>query len=81
VATEANDRTSLTIRDHATDDRCVNPGDLLLIANLGESSTGIRVELLLLGRDMAGLAEYVNRAAAEYAANAEWLAAPVSRPA
>jgi hypothetical protein len=81
VATEANTRTSLTISRYGTDDRVANPGDLLLTANLGDGPTGVRVELLILGRDMAGLAQYVNEAAADYEANREWLAAPASRPA
>lgn len=52
-----------------------NPGHLLLVAE----THGVQVAIMLRGREIAALAAAASAAAALYAANAEWLTAPVSR--
>jgi len=53
-----------------------NPGNLLLVARIGDAG---QVAIMLRGRDMAALSRAVEAAAAEYAAEAEYLSAPVTR--
>ena len=81
LAFQGQDRTRLNLYGYGDDPRVPNPGDLLVTAGLGDAD-GALVELTMLihGRDMAQLAAKAATAAAEYATNSEWLAAPVTRP-
>lgn len=74
----ARNLTALDVFQWDEHDKGVNPGDLILEAQIGDAAFVIRVA----GRDMRYLAEQAAQAARRYEENAEWLSAPVStRPA
>jgi hypothetical protein len=79
---QGHDRTRLRILAFGEDDRVPNPGDLLLIADIGDANNGVaELGVLIMGREMNQLVEAVVEALALYEENRDWLSAPVTRPA
>jgi hypothetical protein len=85
VATsQVNIKTRLRALVYGEDERVINPGDLLLVAEKREPSEGRgesldRFEIYINGRDIQGLLGQVERAAWLYRQNQEWLNQPSSR--
>ena len=85
VATsQVNIKTRLRAVVFGEDERVINPGDLLLIAEKSEPSEGRgesldRFEIYINGRDMQGILGQVERAAWLYRQNKDWLTLPSSR--
>jgi hypothetical protein len=83
ATTEVNFKSSMIACVFGEDDRVVNPGDLLLV--MSQSEPGDRdqgncrkFEIIINGRQIAGLLEQVTRAAHLYKLNAEWLSSPMT---
>lgn len=80
VKVQAHDRTRLRILSFGDDDRVPNPGDLLLIADIGDANNGlVELGVLIMGREMNQLVDAVNEALELYERNREWLSQPVTR--
>ena len=83
ATTEVNFKSSMIACVFGEDDRVVNPGDLLLV--MSQSEPGDRdqgncrkFEIIINGRQIAGLLKQVTRAANLYNLNSEWLSSPVT---
>lgn len=79
VRTQASERVRLRVLRYGEDDRIPNPGDLLILANMGDAlSQLVELAVVIPGRDMQTMARAVNAAVLEYEANKAWLQAPVT---
>lgn len=80
VKIQAHDRTRLRILAYGDDPRVPNPGDLLFIADIGDSRNGLtELGMLIMGREMNQLLPAVSEALDLYEENKDWLSAPVTR--
>lgn len=80
VKVQAHDRTRIRVLSYGDDDRVPSPGDLLLVADIGDANSGIvEMAVLLPGREMNQLVGAVVEAFELYEENKEWLSAPVTR--
>lgn len=80
VKVQAHDRTRLRVLAWGDDDRVPNPGDLLLIADIGDANSGlVELGVLIMGREMNQLVDAVNEAVDLYEQNKAWLSEPVTR--
>jgi hypothetical protein len=80
VKVQAHDRTRLRILAYGDDDRVPSPGDLLLIADIGDANSGlVELGVLLPGREMNQIVGAVLEANTLYEENKHWLSAPVTR--
>ena len=78
--TEGQSRTRLRVLAYGEDDRVPNPGDLLIVATMGDTTQGaVEMTLLLAGRDMAALLPAIQGAVKAYAENADWLQEPMTQ--
>ena len=83
ATTEVNFKSVMTAFVFGEDDRVINPGDMLLV--MSESAPGDReqgncrkFEIMINGRQMAGLLGQITRASNLYKDNEEWLSSPVT---
>lgn len=80
VKVQAHDRTRLRILAWGEDDRVPSPGDLLLIADIGDANSGlVELGVLIMGREMNQLVPAFTEALELYEENREWLSEPVTK--
>ena len=72
-------RTRIRAYRESEHDLVINPGDVLLIARIGDGiQATAEVGITIYGREVAQLAEVFLAAAQEYDENRDWLSAPVT---
>lgn len=84
TTSEVNVKTNLKALVFGEDERIINPGDLLLVAEASEKGDRLganvdRFEVSIAGRDIEGLLVQVERAAYLYRQNQDWLSQPATR--